>query len=346
MLEAQAAGLPVVCSDADGLAENVAHGVTGLVVPRRDPAAFAAAIAELAADPERRRRMGEAGRERAARLFRPEARDRRLRSLLPRHPGESRAMRIDLILLGDAAPATAEWPLGASHAIPATPAALAAFAAPESADRLFFWAAELGAPDPQKILEIAARSGEVHHAGLILGQAARPRLLDFVHPTWMLHRDPPAEISASSWRLSLRTLLAPAELWREAPPRAHYRTLDAAALELGWRWLWRGALLRHQPDLVPAGAPAGGDLLPLEDELRFLRDTSGKKWTLWATVRAALSRSHGWPALWRAWRSARAALPGSAGVPPALQSEDAGGTPALPGKATVYRAGLWTATHI
>ncbi len=73
VLEAQAAGLPVVCSDADGLAENVENGVTGLVVPRRDPAALAAAIAALAGDAERRRAMGEAGRRRAETFFRPEA---------------------------------------------------------------------------------------------------------------------------------------------------------------------------------------------------------------------------------------------------------------------------------
>jgi glycosyltransferase involved in cell wall biosynthesis len=65
--------VPVVCTDADGLAENVEHGVTGLVVPRRDPAALAAAVAELAADPDRRQRMGQAGRERAIRVFPPAA---------------------------------------------------------------------------------------------------------------------------------------------------------------------------------------------------------------------------------------------------------------------------------
>lgn len=72
VLEAQAAGLPVVVSDADGLAENVVSGLTGLVTPRRDPAALAVALESLASDPEARRRMGEAGRERAARLFTPE----------------------------------------------------------------------------------------------------------------------------------------------------------------------------------------------------------------------------------------------------------------------------------
>ncbi len=72
VLEAQAAGLPVVCTDAEGLAENVEADVTGLVVPRRDPGALADAILTLAHDPERRVAMGEAGHRRAREHFRPE----------------------------------------------------------------------------------------------------------------------------------------------------------------------------------------------------------------------------------------------------------------------------------
>jgi colanic acid/amylovoran biosynthesis glycosyltransferase len=72
VLEAQAMEIPVVCTDADGLRENVDDGVTGLVVPRRSTTAMADAIAALAADPERRRQMGEAGRRRVANRFRIE----------------------------------------------------------------------------------------------------------------------------------------------------------------------------------------------------------------------------------------------------------------------------------
>lgn len=72
VLEAQAMALPVVCSDADGLPENVIDGQTGFVTPRRDPAAMVEPLARLAADPALRRRMGAAGRERVARSFRPE----------------------------------------------------------------------------------------------------------------------------------------------------------------------------------------------------------------------------------------------------------------------------------
>lgn len=72
VIEAQAMRLPVVCSDAGGLPENVADGETGFVVPRRDAQALAAKLALLAGDPDLRLRMGLAGRERVLRCFRLE----------------------------------------------------------------------------------------------------------------------------------------------------------------------------------------------------------------------------------------------------------------------------------
>lgn len=70
VIEAQAHGVPVVCTDAGGLPENIEHDVTGIVVPRRDPTALADGLSRLAADGDLRARMGAAGRERVERLFR------------------------------------------------------------------------------------------------------------------------------------------------------------------------------------------------------------------------------------------------------------------------------------
>ena len=70
VLEAQAMGLPVVCTDAGGLPENVAPGETGLVAPRRNPSALAEKLALLAKEPHRRREMGQAGRQRVLTHFR------------------------------------------------------------------------------------------------------------------------------------------------------------------------------------------------------------------------------------------------------------------------------------
>jgi glycosyltransferase involved in cell wall biosynthesis len=64
ILEAMAAGLPVVATAVAGVPEAVADGVTGRLVPPEDADALARALAELAADRERARRMGEAGRRR------------------------------------------------------------------------------------------------------------------------------------------------------------------------------------------------------------------------------------------------------------------------------------------
>lgn len=62
ILEAAACGLPVVATDVGSVAETVADGVTGYLVPARDDSAMAGAIERLLFDPEARRRMGDAGR--------------------------------------------------------------------------------------------------------------------------------------------------------------------------------------------------------------------------------------------------------------------------------------------
>ncbi len=62
IIEAQAAGLPVIVSDEGGPAELVREGVNGLITKARDPEDFARALRSLVADPELRTRMGAAAR--------------------------------------------------------------------------------------------------------------------------------------------------------------------------------------------------------------------------------------------------------------------------------------------
>jgi glycosyltransferase involved in cell wall biosynthesis len=69
VIEAMLTGLPVVASDINGPREQVEDGRTGLLVPARQAAPLAAALARLANDPALRAAMGAAGRTRAMALY-------------------------------------------------------------------------------------------------------------------------------------------------------------------------------------------------------------------------------------------------------------------------------------
>jgi phosphatidyl-myo-inositol dimannoside synthase len=69
-LEAAACGVPQVAGDSGGAAEAVADGKTGLVVGHpSDVSAVTTALARLLDDPDRRRAMGTAARDRTVAEF-------------------------------------------------------------------------------------------------------------------------------------------------------------------------------------------------------------------------------------------------------------------------------------
>ena len=69
LLEAMARGLPVVTTQVGGNPEVVEAGVTGLLVPARDPETMAQAVGAMLADPVRGRQMGVASRQRVENCF-------------------------------------------------------------------------------------------------------------------------------------------------------------------------------------------------------------------------------------------------------------------------------------
>jgi glycosyltransferase involved in cell wall biosynthesis len=97
IVEAMAAGRPVVASNTGGIPEIVADGDTGLLVPPGNPTALAEAIASLLSDPARARAMGARGRQRVRERFLVETAVQRhqklYESLLARHAEQSRHAR-------------------------------------------------------------------------------------------------------------------------------------------------------------------------------------------------------------------------------------------------------------
>jgi glycosyltransferase involved in cell wall biosynthesis len=65
LLEAMAAGLPVIATAVGGIPEVVTDGTNGLLIPPRNPEALARALDRLLADPDFARRLGEQARAEA-----------------------------------------------------------------------------------------------------------------------------------------------------------------------------------------------------------------------------------------------------------------------------------------
>lgn len=69
MLEAMAAGLPVICTNVSGAEDMVCNGENGFLVPIGQPEKLAERLIEVFSDSERARKMGQKSRETALRLF-------------------------------------------------------------------------------------------------------------------------------------------------------------------------------------------------------------------------------------------------------------------------------------
>lgn len=82
ILEAMAAGLPVISTREGGIPDEVEDGMTGILCEKRNPAALADALKHLMEDAALRERMGRAGRERYERLFSASRFERRLTEIL------------------------------------------------------------------------------------------------------------------------------------------------------------------------------------------------------------------------------------------------------------------------
>jgi colanic acid/amylovoran biosynthesis glycosyltransferase len=97
LMEAMAAGRPVVASALSGIPELVEDGVSGFLVQPGDAPAIAAAVERLLADPALGLRMGERGREKVDREFRLDGTIADLVALIDQHAEPADPEVVDLL---------------------------------------------------------------------------------------------------------------------------------------------------------------------------------------------------------------------------------------------------------
>jgi glycosyltransferase involved in cell wall biosynthesis len=159
-----------------------------------------------------------------------------------------------------------------------------------TAQALLFWDQTNGDPDAGRIERALNSPGDVWHFGLKMGMSGLPRMMDHVSPTWMLNLDVSPERESTSWRLSLKACLIRVEVIRNLGfIHADFKTLEAAGLEMGHRYITKGAIPRYLPWLVEQTFHQASVNLPLEDEILFIKRRFGSFWTKWALFRALFS---------------------------------------------------------
>lgn len=202
-------------------------------------------------------------------------------------------IQIDIVVLQET-PSIFLWPLGAVHYISGDPATLAEFVSEklkkECGDVLIFWDMKYGTPEPDFIRKLVLNPVDIWHAGLRLGTEGLPGIIDFVCPAWMLNCDPSGSIEASSWRISMGACMVRTEVLRQHGfIRQDFCSLEGAALEWGYRCITNGAIIRHNPNLLPETTYTHSMTLPFEDELRFIYSCFDRKWASWALFRVLVS---------------------------------------------------------
>lgn len=180
-----------------------------------------------------------------------------------------------------------------------------AWVAQTEAEYVLFWDTSLGTPSPETCLAILKKPGEIWHAGLQLGAAGQPEVLNYLRPSWLLQVDAPAEIASDSWRLSLRACLIKTETIRTAGVfRPDFSSFEASGLEWGYRLQMAGALIRHEPGLLETSEHSSKIAFGLTDSLTFVALHFPRKWMYWAIFRL-LANGANWLELLRGIRNSR-----------------------------------------
>lgn len=222
--------------------------------------------------------------------------------------------QIDLLWLG-AADAVPDWPGGNVWPVAANPRAINELLQQRlnesQAAAWLWWDPALGQPQTERARHYLSKPADVWHSGLQLGMNGLPGALDFVAPAWMLNCDAEPHIESTSWRISPRACLVRTEVFkRMGNLNTDFQTLEGAALEMGHRYITRGVLMRHVPELAPEDKLGPAVQLPFVDELLFIYYRFGRFWSYWMLMRAVMSGHISLLQAAKAWReTARVALP-------------------------------------
>lgn len=149
---------------------------------------------------------------------------------------------------------------------------------------LLLWDASLNLPDIEQVKQLCDQPVDVWHAGVKLGLADFPDVINYIDPAWMYNKSASQGIEHSSFRMSFKaSLVRTSALKKIQLPSAAYTSVDMLGLALGYRLLKQGAILRYTPVLIEESVSSSPRISRF-DEWVFAREFFSGKWQIWTMV--------------------------------------------------------------
>lgn len=199
----------------------------------------------------------------------------------------------DLLLWSDHGEAKIRWLSGQvgylGHGRQAAKA-LNAWVLASRADYLLLWTPERVLPDATLLNHLIEDGVDLAHCGLKQGMGDLWTSLSLVALDWSMINGP-SDKPSTSWRLSLDACLIRRDLILQLGGLdAAFSSLAGAGLELGFRYLNKGALIEYRPDLLPDAVGSNSPEPPPEDLYVFLLRHFKPHWSRYVALRRTLEK--------------------------------------------------------
>jgi len=178
--------------------------------------------------------------------------------------------------------------------------------AADARDVLVFWDTRFGAVPIAQLVLFHGSLDDAWHGSQVYAHQEATDFLEYIQIGDIYRRAVPTQQGAVHWRISLRAAFVRVAIVRQLGIfNSGFTSLEGAALEMGWRWLKRGAVLRQRTDLIPPAAlPVKSVAIPVTDRYRLVTLHQGRRWVRLVMLREIMRlRSP-----WGAWAAAQRAL--------------------------------------
>lgn len=200
-------------------------------------------------------------------------------------------MKIDLVLLGGEGN-IASWPWGRILHLPFDIRKVCeeVYSVSHEDGHVLFLDSTLPTPSLNELERLIKSNVDICHAGLKLGTASISEFLDFAAPISYFNLDQSSQVEIASWKVSLKCCLVKKNIFQFPFLDATFKSIDSAALEWGFRLIWKGVTIRYTPDLLRT-SDVVEIKIPREDGFLFIHKYYGRKWLAWSRLRFFLKKS-------------------------------------------------------